>query len=78
MRRRLFLVFLKDGTLLLEHLFKSTRTIHRITASVHSLVVQTAHTHSVDVVILCCLAYAVVKFLKYGGAVGLIVPLAVT
>ena len=71
------LVFLEYLTLLLEYFLQRTGTVYWVGAALHGLVVQTAHTHCIDVVVLGSLTDAIVEFLQDGGAVGLVVPFTV-
>ena len=71
------LVFLQDLTLTGKDLFQCAGTVLRICTALHGLVVQAAHTHGIDVVILSRLADAVVQLFQDGGTVGLVIPLTV-
>ena len=70
-------IFLEDGALFSHHLLQRAGTDLGVLAALHSLVVQTTHTHGVDIVILGSLADAIIEFLQDRCAVGLIVPLSI-
>ena len=70
-------IFFEYFALTGKNLFEGACTVAWIGAALHSLVVKSAHTHGVDVVVLCSFANAVVELAQNGLAVGLVVPFAI-
>ena len=74
---RLLLVCFQNLTLVCHHLFQCTSPHLRVSRTFHCLIVQTAHTHRVDVVILRRFPNTVVQLLPDGFLVCQVIPLAI-
>ena len=74
----LLLVLGQDAALAVDDTLQRAGTVGGVGAALHGLVVEPTHAHGVDIVVLGRLADAVVQLADDGGAVGLVVPLAVT
>ena len=73
----LFLMRLQNLTLVCHHLFQRASPHLRVGRTLHRLIVQSTHTHRVDIVILRCLSNTIVQFLPDGLLVRQVVPLAI-